>query len=146
LAEYFVRTVAEKAGRQTAELSAEAAERLAAYAWPGNVRELRTCIERAVFLSRSKTIEVSDLPERIRNDRGAPSLAPSFDAANLVSLEEIERRYVLHVLKATRGDESVTARCLGVSKKALRDKLAAYGFRACDAPRSPRIREQIPNE
>jgi two-component system response regulator HydG len=146
LAEYFVRSVAERAGKQVAELSAEAAERLVAYPWPGNVRELRTCIERAVFLSRSKTIEVSDLPERIRNYAGANALPTSIDAANLVPLEEIERRYVLHVLKATRGDEIATARCLGVSKKALRDKLAAYGFRACDAHRPSRLREQIPNE
>jgi DNA-binding NtrC family response regulator len=146
LAEYFVRTVAERAGKQITELSAGAAERLAAYPWPGNVRELRTCIERAVFLSRSKTIEVSDLPESIRNYAGANALPTSFDAANLVPLEEIERRYVLHVLKATRGDEIATARCLGVSKNVLRDKLAAYGLRARDTRRSTRLREQIPNE
>jgi DNA-binding NtrC family response regulator len=67
LAEYFVQSVADRARKEVTGLSAEAAERLAAHDWPGNVRELRTCIERAVFLSRSKVIEVSDLPETFRS-------------------------------------------------------------------------------
>jgi two-component system response regulator HydG len=67
LAEYFVQSVADRARKQVTGLSAAAAERLAAHDWPGNVRELRTCIERAVFLSRSKVIEVADLPEPLRN-------------------------------------------------------------------------------
>jgi DNA-binding NtrC family response regulator len=67
LAEYFVQSVADRARKEVTGLSAAAAERLAAHDWPGNVRELRTCIERAVFLSRSKVIDVSDLPETLRN-------------------------------------------------------------------------------
>jgi two-component system, NtrC family, response regulator AtoC len=146
LAEYFVQTVADRAHKEVTALSAAAAERLAAYHWPGNVRELRSCIERAVFLARSSTVEVSDLPERIRSHATPHLLAASADPANLLPLGEIERRYILHVLKATRGNEELAARCLGLSKKTLCDKLEAYADRESYVRGEIQVDDQVANE
>jgi DNA-binding NtrC family response regulator len=80
LADYFIETACQSARKEIAGLSPAAAERMAAYDWPGNVRELRNCVERAVFLTRSTTIEVSDLPERIRKQGSGHHLVGSSHA------------------------------------------------------------------
>src|SRR5262249_19647102 len=57
LAEHFLREIGAQAGKSVCRLSQTAEERLVAYHWPGNVRELRNCIERAVLLTTSETVE-----------------------------------------------------------------------------------------
>ena len=79
LADYFLRSSAERARKEVTGISAPAAARLAEYHWPGNVRELKSCMERGVFLSRSKMIHLSNLPERVRTHRGSHVLAASGD-------------------------------------------------------------------
>ena len=97
---------------------------LAAYSWPGNVRELENVIERAVTLSQGGVITADDLPHRIR-------LQPSYDTpplsaddlaelfSGLPNLDEIERRYILHVLEATGNNRKRTAEILGINRKTL---------------------------
>jgi len=97
---------------------------LAAYSWPGNVRELENVIERAITLNQGGVITVDDLPARIR-------LQPSHDTpplssdeidqlfSGLPNLDEIERRYILHVLEATGNNRKRTAEILGINRKTL---------------------------
>ena len=126
LAQRFLERLAPAAGARVLGLSTPAAERLLAYAWPGNVRELENCIERAVALTRSEKIVVEDLPERIRNYRSSDVVVASRDPSELVSLEEVERRYVLRVLEAVAGNKTLAARILGLDRKTLYRKLARY--------------------
>ena len=101
------------------DISNEAMELLATYAWPGNVRELRNAIEHAVALSRGGEIVPDDLPARIREQaRGGSS--------ELVSMEEVERRYVLHVLDTVAGNKSLATRILGWNRKTLYRRLARW--------------------
>ena len=127
LAQRFLETCAAQAGKRVTGLTGEAAERLLAYAWPGNVRELSNCIERAVALARHDKLVVDDLPERIRSYRASHVLVAAEDPAELVPMEEVERRYVLRVLEATRGNKSVAARVLGFDRKTLYRKLERWG-------------------
>ena len=69
------------------------------YSWPGNVRELRNVVERAVALTRHDKLTIDDLPEKIRDFRGSQVVISGSDPGELTSLEEIERRYILHVLQ-----------------------------------------------
>ena len=78
------------------------AERLA-YAWPGNVRELRDAMERAVALTAHSTLTADDLPERIRESRATQVLVGGDDPRELKPFEEMERRYILHVLRVVGG-------------------------------------------
>ena len=127
LAQHFVVQFAALANKTVQGISPQAAEKLLAYAWPGNVRELRNCIERAVALTRFDHIAAADLPERIRNHKTHYTLLPSEDRKDLVTLDEIERRYILRVLKAVGGSRTEAAAVLGLDRKTLYRKLDRYG-------------------
>ncbi|MEW6442537.1 MAG: sigma-54 dependent transcriptional regulator [bacterium] len=127
LARHFLQDFAALMGKEVAGISDAAAERLLAYDWPGNVRELRNCIERALALARFDKLAVEDLPERIRAYRSTPFQIGSEDPAELLSMEEVERRYILHVLKLTGGNKTTAARILGFDRKTLHRKLERYG-------------------
>ena len=97
---------------------------LTAYSWPGNVRELENVIERAITLNQGGVITFEDLPARIRlqqaNDTpplSSDELAQLF--VGLPNLDEIERRYILHVLDATGNNRKRTAEILGINRKTL---------------------------
>lgn len=123
----FIEQFAARCGKRVTGLSDTAAEKLLGYTWPGNVRELRNAIERAVALTRYEKIAVEDLPQRIRAYRGSQILLESDNPTELVSLEEVERRYILHVLKTVGGNRTLAARVLGLDRKTLYRKLQRYG-------------------
>src|ERR1041385_421396 len=95
---------------------------LTAYSWPGNVRELENVIERGITLSQGGVMTTEDLPPRVRQSHDMPPLSTD-DLAELFSglpnLDEIERRYILHVLEATGNNRKRTAEILGINRKTL---------------------------
>jgi transcriptional regulator with PAS, ATPase and Fis domain len=104
-------------------LSDQALRKLMAYDWPGNVRELENAIECALALSSESVLTADDLAS-VPHGTWAPN-AP--DGSDLVPLEELERRAILHALKQTQGDRLATARLLGIGKTTLYRKLKEYG-------------------
>ncbi|HWB77861.1 MAG TPA: sigma-54 dependent transcriptional regulator, partial [Nannocystaceae bacterium] len=121
LAHHFVRRASARHGRSVTGIAPQAAACLLAYPWPGNVRELENCIERAVVLARYATLTADDLPSRVR---AHPSALPAEVASTeLLTLAELERRYVRHVLAATGGNKTVAARILDVDRKTLAKKV-----------------------
>jgi DNA-binding NtrC family response regulator len=106
---------------------------LTTYAWPGNVRELENVIERAITLSQGGRITTDDLPQRVRLQAAldTPPFYPD-DLAELFSglpnLDEIERRYVLHVLEATGNNRKRAAEILGINRKTLYRMAARYAI------------------
>lgn len=123
LVAHFLRKHAPEAGSSMA-LGEKAMQCLTNYSWPGNVRELENVIERAITLSQGDVITCEDLPERIRLQQtydtpplSADDLAEIF--SGLPNLDEIERRYILHVLEATGNNRKRTAEILGINRKTL---------------------------
>ncbi|MCG3156664.1 MAG: Regulatory protein AtoC [bacterium] len=127
LAENFIQHFAARSGKRVLGLSKQAAEKLLSYAWPGNVRELRNAIEHAVALTPYEKIAVEDLPKNIRAYHSSHVLIGSDNPTELVSLEEVERRYILHVLQSVGGNQTHAARILGLNRKTLYRKLQQYG-------------------
>ncbi|MEZ6062137.1 MAG: sigma-54 dependent transcriptional regulator [Planctomycetaceae bacterium] len=123
LAEDFVRRFAAGENKPIAGLAEGVAEKLLSYSWPGNVRELRNVMERAVALTRYDRITAEDLPEKVRNFTGATFFIGGLDPSELVSLEEIERRYINHVLEACCGNQTQAARILGLNRKTIYRKV-----------------------
>ncbi len=119
LAQHFLERIAARADRKIVGFSAEAAQKLMAYAWPGNVRELQNCVERAVALASFDHISVGDLPDTVRNFRSTQIVLDGADPAALVTLEELERRYIARVLEGVAGNKSAAARVLGIERKTL---------------------------
>ncbi|HRX80654.1 MAG TPA: sigma-54 dependent transcriptional regulator, partial [Pirellulaceae bacterium] len=124
IARHYVRILAERAGKPITGISENAAEKLLSYSWPGNVRELRNVIERAVALTRYEQLAVEDLPEKIRNYRSDQVVIAGHDPAELLPMEEVERRYIQHVLKTVGGNKTTAARILGLDRKTLYRKLS----------------------
>ncbi|HNF95849.1 MAG TPA: sigma 54-interacting transcriptional regulator, partial [Pseudomonadota bacterium] len=126
LAQHFIGRTSARHDKRVEKLTPKAAERLLAYSWPGNVRELQNCIERAVTLTSYDQIGVDDLPEKVRDYRPSQVLVSSDHPDELVSLEEIERRYILRVLDVVGGNKSLAAQILGVDRRTLYRKVEKY--------------------
>ncbi len=127
LAQHFVQTFARRSQKEVTGLSDPVAEKLMSYSWPGNVRELRNVIERAVALTRFDRLAVDDLPEKIRDYHGSGVVLGSLDPTELTTLEDVERRYILHVLQAVGGNKTKASHVLGLDRKTLYRKLQQYG-------------------
>ena len=127
LAQHFLGGIAARSGRSVIGISPGAAQSLLGYDWPGNVRELQNCIERAVALTRFEQIALEDLPEKVQRYSRSHVVVSSGDPSELLSLEEVERRYILHVLDAARGNKSIAARTLKVDRRTLYRKLERWG-------------------
>jgi DNA-binding NtrC family response regulator len=121
---YFVRRLKGE-GIAAPRLSARALDRLVAYSWPGNVRELENAIERLALESRGRMVEAEDLKEKFRESKAAGEKS-LFDG--LPSLEEIERRYVVHVLAQVGGNRSRAAEVLGIDRRTLYRMLERFGI------------------
>ncbi|MEJ2721266.1 MAG: sigma-54 dependent transcriptional regulator [bacterium] len=127
LALHFAEKIAGRMKKNVIGISGPAAEKLLEYDWPGNVRELRNAIERAVALARFEEIIVDDLPDKIRAYQSSQVLIGSDNPSDLITLEDVERRYIRHVLKMTGGNKTLAARILGLDRKTLYRKLRRFG-------------------
>ncbi|HEY4176730.1 MAG TPA: sigma-54 dependent transcriptional regulator [Kofleriaceae bacterium] len=127
LAKHFLHRIAARAAKQITGFSPDAAQKLMAYAWPGNVRELENSIERAVALASYDHIAISDLPEKVRSFRSNQLVVSSDDPTTLVTLEELEQRYVARVLESVAGNKAAAARILGIERKTLYRMLERWG-------------------
>jgi len=123
LVAHFIRKYA-SADRMPPSVADSALRVLTIYSWPGNVRELENAIERAVTLNQTGTITKDDLPAKIfaaqdtyLSQTNRDELAPLFEG--LPSIDEMERRYFLHVLESTGNNRTRAAEILGINRKTL---------------------------
>ena len=128
LANEYLQRVASRSGKPVTSIAPEAARKLINYAWPGNVRELVNAMERAVALAEYNQITVADLPEKIQAFTSSHVLVASHDPSELVTLDEVEKRYILRVIDAVGGNRTRAAEILKVDRKTLYTKLKAYGY------------------
>ncbi len=110
LAEHFLGIYAQKHNKTGAYLSREDIAAINHYPWPGNVRELKNMVERAVLLSRDGRLDFSALQSASLYSMKSSPLKPSQETASgmkedsaVLTLEEVERRHILSVLKKTQG-------------------------------------------
>jgi two-component system response regulator HydG len=93
------------------------------YDWPGNVRELENCMERAVALCRLDEITVDDLPAKVQEHQSSKIVITTESPGELITLDEMERRYVRQVLSAVGGNKTHAARILGIDRRSLYRRL-----------------------
>jgi two-component system response regulator HydG len=127
IAQEFIKLFAQRSAKAVRGISSQAAEKLLAYEWPGNVRELQNCIERGIALTQFEQLTVDDLPAKVRDYRSTQLVLATENLAELISLEELERRYVVRVLRAMSGNKTLTAQVLGVDRRTLYRRLEKYG-------------------
>jgi two-component system response regulator HydG len=119
LAQHFLRRYATETKKKVDSIHPKALEAMQQYSWPGNVRELENAIERAVVVGKGRQIKRSDLP---------------FVAAGGVaewgelSLEELERQHIAHLLATKGGNLSNVAKILRINRSTLYEKIKKYGL------------------
>ena len=127
LAHAFLKQQAERLDKPIRGIARDTARRLLDYNWPGNVRELQNCMERAVVLARLDQITTSDLPQRLQKHDPEVKVVAVADCPELLqTLEEVERRYVLHALRVLGGNKSLTSKVLKVDRRTLYRKLECW--------------------
>ncbi len=120
----FLRRICRRLGREQPTPAPDFLQRLRGYPFPGNVRELLNAIERAVTFCRDEQLTAEHLPERLRARDGSNTLLESLTRDHgLPTLEELERRYVDHVLRRLDGNKRQTATALGIGRRTLYRKL-----------------------
>ncbi|MFA5249785.1 MAG: sigma-54 dependent transcriptional regulator [Parachlamydiales bacterium] len=115
LSGYFLQSFCQKYKKTSKRFSKAAEAKLLAYPWPGNVRELSNIIERLVVLDQNPVVAEKDLPLESPLETGRGSLA------------EMEKKLILRTLQEQNKSRKKTAEILGISERALRYKLKAYG-------------------
>jgi DNA-binding NtrC family response regulator len=124
----FLKSACQRAGRQV-ELSSGALDMLLAYDWPGNVRQLENTVERLVLFSRGSVVGTDDVPTVLQNiHRDTP--AGLFE--DLPSLDELERRYFEHVLRAVGRNRTRAADVLGIDRRTLYRMADRFGVKLGD--------------
>ncbi len=148
LVHYFVLKNKEITGKEITELEPAAQYALSKYAYPGNIRELENIVEHAIVLSEGGVIRLEDLPENVQEEAREKTLAiphqksetsevaaipmpeTSREKADtdessdeILSLEEMERRHILHALSVCKNNKTEVCKKLGISRATLWRKL-----------------------
>jgi DNA-binding NtrC family response regulator len=125
LADHFLEKYKTRARKNIKSISPELKKTLMEYDWPGNIRELENTIERAVVLARGEEIELEDL---IYHGIGRSVSFIGSINGKFTSLEDIEKEYIGHVLRAQNGNRSRTAEILRIDRKTLLAKIRKYNL------------------
>jgi two-component system response regulator HydG len=118
----FIEINAGKGGKEISGLTPEAMEALLNYSWPGNVRELRNTIEYASVLCPGGWIGKEHLPPKITMDN---KITSSNTRSSTASWQE-ERENLINTLRRFKGNQSETARALGVSRVTIWKRIKKY--------------------
>jgi DNA-binding NtrC family response regulator len=127
LVAHFLRHFSKRFGKPNRLIARDALNRLVRHPWEGNVRELRNVIERAVAIARRPVITFRELRLAAPAER-KPAPSPALAAAELVSLDELERAQIRRVLEMTGGNRERAARALGLSRSTLYRRLSELGL------------------
>lgn len=127
LSSFFIQKYDEKFGKNINGISSEAISILESYDYPGNVRELENIIERAIALSSTDIINVSDLPRHLLESL---DLSKSNDWIPMhlgKTLDDVSREYILATYDHCAQNKRKTAKMLSISERNLYNKLNEYG-------------------
>jgi DNA-binding NtrC family response regulator len=133
LVNHFIKRYAEEYEKAVNAIDPEAMGLLRDYPWPGNVRQLENCIARCVILATDSMIGVDDLPSSIRDigketpggrDHGYLRELPGKG----IPLKALEKELIEKTIRKCKGNKSKSAQMMGLSRKALYEKIDRYGI------------------
>ena len=122
---YLVEHFAKKFG---GEVSEGAMERLMSYHWPGNVRELENVVERSILLAAGPRLEASEVKIDTAPRRQSAAGGQDHFLPEGMTLDQYEQSVIREALKRANGNKSQAARLLGLTRNALRYRLAQMGI------------------
>ncbi len=113
-------------------ISREAQKLFQKYPWPGNIRELENVLESSSILTKKDYIDISDLPKYLQEYKeyyDSIDKIPVIEREDLSTLEDLEKDYIVHILKLTENNLRRAAKILAISRTTLYSKLKKYGIR-----------------
>jgi len=117
LVDHFLEKYSHETAKKVDHISSDTLEQLKSYNWPGNVRELENAIERAVVLSKSRTLKTEDF--------SFLQLSPTI-RSGVLSLNEMERQYILEILNQSGWNVTQAAKTLGINRVTLHKKINRF--------------------
>ena len=136
LAEAFLANCCEETGKDVAGFSEDALQCLQRYHWPGSVRELENIVQRAVLLTKSRRIGLSDLPPKLIETAEAPTAGARFSPLPLKeALEGPEKAIIENALRTNGWNRQLTADMLQINRTTLYKKMKRYDLDADPAQR-----------
>ena len=131
LIDHLLHKYRDRLKRTVRGITPEARAVLTTYHYPGNIRELENVIERGVLLSQGDLLGLEDLPEELQ-EKSSPvsreeSAAPDRIKERMKSVKgQMEKEMIVAALQETRGNVTLAAKQLGLSRKGLQLKMKAY--------------------
>ncbi len=123
LVRHFIGRTARLHDRPVKEIDEAAIRILSGYDWPGNIRELQNVIERAFVLGDSAILP-ADLPDKMTSRSDARTFTAKSDVPP--TLDDVERKYVLDVMRSVENDKAKAAGILGIDLSTLYRKLKRF--------------------
>lgn len=117
LTEHFILRYSQETNKNIDRLSREAMDEMMLYEWPGNVRELENAIERAVVMSKSREIQLVDLPI---------FRAEYVSSPHDNTLKEVEKVHIIQILDENQWNIAKSAKILGIDRSTLYSKIKRY--------------------
>ena len=116
LVRHFTKKYADKMNKRIDQVPSDVMQALVSWPWPGNVRELENFLERSVILSQGPLLRAPLAELRAEAVEGAGG-----------TLAEMEREYIVRVLRESDGVISAAANRLGVPRTTLNAMLRKLG-------------------
>jgi DNA-binding NtrC family response regulator len=134
LAEVFLKKFAEKMHKDVTGFAVDVLDYFENYKWNGNVRELENVVERAVTLAKGTKITIAELPAYLFPEAAE---ALSFDKmmftdAKQIAVEEVEKKYLLHLLKKHNGNITKMAEDAGMTRRSIHRMLNNHNINTND--------------
>jgi two-component system response regulator HydG len=117
LIQHFLEKYSQETTKRVDHITRDTIERLNAYEWPGNVRELENAIERAVVLSKSRTLDIQDFSFLQKT----PAMF-----SKPMSLRDMEKHYIQRILEECGWNVTRAAKVLDINRVTLHKKIKRF--------------------
>lgn len=121
LSEFFLNRYGNKYNKSAIKIGPGFWDAIKQHFWPGNVRELEHAIEQSVILAETDILEKDDF--HIKSN-----LAYNQDTDKGGTLEEIEKRAIIHALENNGGNQVKAAKELNITRQTIYNKIKKYGL------------------
>lgn len=128
LLHHFFLRAKKKHGFENLTIGRDVITVLSNYSFPGNVRELENLVERMVVLSDENSLTLTDVPDAITKPMQTFGNVRFELPADGISLDEVEKELIRYALDMHNGNQSQTARYLGITRSALIYRMQKSGF------------------
>lgn len=126
LAEFFRKKFSDELHKETSGFSPEAERLMLAHSWSGNIRELQNRVRRAVLISKTTVIAVSDLNIRKTSNDNVAKIVPDLRP---IKDDDAEKQLIIRTLESCNGNKTKTARMLNINPTTLYRKMNKYGIK-----------------